>query len=141
MDLCLAKKKNKDKNEETCNKPTKYIIRLENEEKYVHPRCGIHSKKVDDVNKITLDIFYQKNKKKDNNTINLNDVTNNFDKKINICDNKKEDIVNDKNNKIDEKEIKIPCLQYIKYLISKDDYDICQYKDCQFAHNIEIIYT
>jgi flagellar hook-associated protein FlgK len=135
MDLCLAKKKNG----EICNKPTKYIIKLENEKEYIHPRCGMHLKNIDDTNKIKLDEFYQKNKKNDNNTIDLDDVANNFNEKINITNDKN----NEKNNnkKIDKKEIKKPCLQYIIYLISKDDNDMCQFEDCQFAHNIEIIYT
>lgn len=126
MDLCLAKKKNG----ELCNKPTKYIIRLEKEEEYKHPRCGLHLKNIEDNNKITIDEFYQKNNKKDNDTIILNDVINinEFKEKVNIT--------NDNNN-----EIKKPCLQYIKWLISEDNDDICQYGDCHFAHNIEIIYT
>jgi hypothetical protein len=117
MDLCLAKKING----ETCNKPTKYVIRLEKEEEYKHPRCGMHLKNIEDINKIKIDEFYQKNKEKDD-VMNINE----FKEKINIT--------NDNN-----KEIKKPCLQYIKYLISKDGDDLCQYEDCQFAHNIEII--
>jgi len=58
-----------------------------------------------------------------------------FNKKININD----DIKGEKEtNKIDRKK---PCLQHILYLISQDENEACQYKDCQFAHNINIVYT
>lgn len=142
MNLCLFEKEKKDKNKEKiitiCNKPTKYIIRLENEEEYNHPRCGIHSRNIDDKNKIKFDEFMKKNK--DNyNTINLNNITNKFSEQINISDDKKEKDNN--NKKMDEKINMKPCLQYITYLISKDDSDICQFEDCQFAHNIDIVYT
>ncbi len=73
---------------------------------------------------------------------NENSIIDDFKEKLNMNENyeKKED-----NNKIleniDEKIKKKPCLQQIIYLISKDNNDICQFDDCQFAHNIDIIYT
>lgn len=142
MDLCLAKKKNG----EICNKPTKYIIKIDNNEEYIHPRCGMHSKNIDELNKVKLDEFYQKS----NNNVNLNDIANDFNKKLNISDKKddkddeRKNIINNENKdnkKTEKKEIKKPCLQHILYLISKDKDDMCQYDDCQFAHNIEILYN
>lgn len=132
MDLCLAEKKNKEEGEKNqkCNKPTKYIIKLENEEEYSHPRCGIHSRNIDDKNKIPLDEFMNQNKENDDDN-KLNITIDNSDKE------KKESHAMNK----DKKELKRPCLQYVMYLISKDDNDLCQYEDCQFAHNIKIIYT
>lgn len=52
-----------------CNKKAKYMIKIEGEENYIHPRCGTHSKKED---KIEL---YPKNKKNinDKNKEKVND--------------------------------------------------------------------
>jgi hypothetical protein len=140
MDICLFEKEKKEKNgekiREICKKPTKYIIKIEEEEDYIHPRCGIHSRNIDDKNKIKIDELKNKNKGNDNNTIDLNNVTNKFSEKINISDDKK-----DKVNDIKKINEKIPCLQYFLYLRSKKDIDLCQFEDCQFAHNFYIGFT
>lgn len=143
MDLCLEKKSKK--SEEQCHKPAKYIIRLENEKEYNHPRCGIHSKNIDNINKIT----YNDYKNKENNVNNKLNLESDFDRKININDPKiKEDINTefnnkneDNNKKMDKKERKKYCLSYLEYLRTGDDNDKCQFgKDCVFAHNFYIVY-
>lgn len=139
MSLCDDEKKNGNK----CNKPAKFKIRLENEIEYIHPRCGIHSKKINDKDKILLDNINQENKESNKD---LSNVINHFNEKIDINENENE--VNEvkenqeKNEHNANKDYrKKPCLQYILYLISQNNDDVCQFEDCQFAHNIDIVYT
>lgn len=137
MSLCDDRKKNG----ELCGKPAKFKIKMENETEYIHPRCGIHSKKINEKDKILLDKINQENK--ENNNKNINNVINDFDKKIYINDNKNDikEIQEKKENNVNNKVRKKPCLQYILYLISQNKEDDCQFEDCQFAHNINIVYT
>lgn len=145
--VCCVKIKSGKRKGELCNAiiSEKYEILIKNVKYYV---CGRHTKidKTEDI-----DIIKYKDDKPDN----LSSVDNNkvIEKEIDIDIN--DNIIKDFNDKLDiNKETdnnnydkidklckKKPCLQYIIYLISKDDNDICQFEDCQFAHNINIIYT
>lgn len=69
---------------------------------------------------------------------NIQTIINEFNTKVIIDNEIKTDNNNFKNN---ESKQKNPCLQHIIYLISNDKNDICQFEDCQFAHNIDIVYT
>lgn len=80
-------------------------------------------------------------KDKSNTEDKTSDIINDFEKmNINNSKNDKDDKYNENNEK-DGKYTKKPCLQHIIYLISNDNNDVCQFEDCQFAHNINIIYT
>lgn len=132
---CYAKKKNGELCNTKLTEKNKNEINIENRIYFV---CGRH-KKVNNINDIDISKYNVIDKK---DMINENSIIDDFKEKLNMNENneKKED-----NNKIlgniDEKIKKKPCLQQIIYLISKDNNDICQFDDCQFAHNIEIIYT
>lgn len=132
---CYTKKKNGELCNTKLTEKNKNEINIENRIYFV---CGRH-KKVNNINDIDISKYNVIDKK---NMINENSIIDDFKEKLNMNENneKKED-----NNKIleniDEKIKKKPCLQQIIYLISKDNNDICQFDDCQFAHNIDIIYT
>lgn len=119
--VCYAKKKNGETCDTKLTEKNIHEIKIENKIYFV---CGRHKK----INKIE-DI--------DVSRYEVTDKTDKSDENDNIIDefNEKLNITNEKNDK------KKPCLQYIIYLISKDDNDMCQFEDCQFAHNINIIYT
>lgn len=133
--ICYAKKKNG----ELCN--TKLTDKNKNEvniENNIYFVCGRHKKinNINDIDKSKYDFI----DKKDISNENTN-IIDDFNEKLNISKNneKKED--NKKIKNIDKNIRKKPCLQHIIYLISKDNDDTCQFDDCQFAHNIDIIYT
>lgn len=132
--VCYAKKKNGETCDTKLTEKNTHEIKIENKIYFV---CGRHKK----INKIE-DI--------DVSRYEVTDKTDKFDEKDNIIDvfNEKLNITNEKipekenkYNKYEKNDKKKPCLQYIIYLISKDDNDMCQFEDCQFAHNINIIYT
>lgn len=55
-----------------CNKEAKYMVKLETEKEYIHPRCGTHAKKMDKVelyikNKRNINKNEKKVKNKNNN--------------------------------------------------------------------------
>ena len=123
--VCYAKKKNG----EICN--TKLTEKNRNEikiENRIYFVCGRH-KKVNNIDEIDAEKYY------------IIDKPDTFNDKSDIIDDFKEKLNISKNNEEkDKKDRKKPCLQHIIYLISKDDNDICQFDDCQFAHNINIVY-
>lgn len=49
----------------TCDKPANYFVKNNNETEFIHPRCGTHSKKVNEADKIP--IKEKVNKEKVNN--------------------------------------------------------------------------
>lgn len=123
--VCYARKKNGELCNTKLTEKNKHGIKIENVIYFV---CGRH-KKINNVEDIDISRYEIIDKSdipdKESNIINE------FNEKLNIS-----------NNKIlEESYKKKPCLQYIIYLISKDDNDICQFEDCQFAHNINILYT
>lgn len=117
----------KKKNGEICN--TKLTEKNKNEIKIknrIYFVCGRHKKvnNIDDIDISKYDIIDKID-------------TYDFNEKINISKKNEENV----NKIIDKKENKKkPCLQHIIYLISKDDNDLCKFDDCQFAHNIDIVY-
>lgn len=113
--VCYAKKKNGELCNTNLKDKNKHEIKIENK---IYSVCGRH-KKINNIENIDVSKYEISDKSKKDNIIS-----------------------NDKNNEESKKkENNKPCLQYIKYLISKDDNDMCQFKDCQFAHNVNIIYT
>lgn len=132
---CYAKKKNGDLCNVNLTKKNRYEIKIENKTFFV---CGRH-KKIENIDDIDISKYENVD---DKNIDNYKDVLPEFNEKLNINDNIKE-LKDEKeikqNNKIDRKK---PCLQHILYLISEDKNDDCQYEDeCQFAHNINIVYN
>lgn len=123
--VCYARKKNGELCNTKLTEKNKHEIKIENGIYFV---CGRH-KKINNVEDIDISRY---------EVIDKSDI---LDKESNIINefNEKLNISNDKI--LEENYKKKPCLQYIIYLISKDDNDICQFEDCQFAHNIKIIYT
>lgn len=119
--VCYARKKNGELCNTKLTEKNKHEIKIENGMYFV---CGRH-KKINNVENIDISRY---------------EITD----KIDILD-KKSDIINEFNEKLninnDKKDKKKPCLQYIIYLISKDDNNICQFEDCQFTHNVNIVYT
>lgn len=134
---CYAKKKNGDLCNVNLTEKNRNKIKIEDKTFFV---CGRH-KNIESIDNIDISKYENTNNK---NVDNYKEILSEFNEKININDSAKE-VKNEKekeirqNNKID---IKKPCLQHILYLISKDNNDVCQYDDeCQFAHNINIVYT
>jgi len=113
---------NKKNNGVICGKPAKFKIKEVNETEYIHPRCGIHSRKVNEKDKVLIDDI---NQYKNNNSIRNNDVTKDFHEKLNL-DNRKKTL----------------CYQHFSYLALQDENEICQYGDnCEFSHKFTINYT
>lgn len=113
MDTCYAKKKNGEICNTNLNEKNKHEIKIDNKTFFV---CGRH-KNVKSITDIEI----------------IDEITNNVDKM---------NLNNENDNKIYDMDIKKPCLQHILYLISKNEEDICQYgKKCEFAHNVNIVYT
>lgn len=127
--VCYARKKNGELCNTKLTEKNKYEIKIENGTYFV---CGRH-KKINNLKDIDISRYE------------VIDKTDILDKESNIINefNEKLNISNDKiqEKSYNKKDKKKPCLQYIIYLISKDDNDICQFEDCQFAHNINILYT
>lgn len=126
MDLCYAikkntKKENKEINvDDICNtkltEKNKHEIKIDGKIIYT---CGRHKNLKD------ISDFKIPDEKLQNITNDFNQMKLNQDEK--------------ENNEYREK--KQSCLQHILFLISQDKNDRCQYTDCQFAHNIDIVYT
>lgn len=133
--VCYAKKKNG----EICNTKltdkNRNDIKIENRIFFV---CGRHKK----INNIE-DIDVSRYEVKDNSdkSYEKSNIVDDFNEKLDISKNNEEGNNNKKIEKIDKKVRKKPCLQNIIYLISEDDSDICQFEDCQFAHNIDVVYN
>ena len=126
--ICYAKKKNGDICNVNLTEKNRHKIEIENKTFLV---CGRH-KKIENIDDIDISKYENTNNKDIDSP---QEILADFNKKININD----DIKGEKEtNKIDRKK---PCLQHILYLISQDENEACQYKDCQFAHNINIVYT
>lgn len=123
--VCYAKKKNRELCNTNLTEKNRHEIKIENGIYFV---CGRH-KKINNIEDIDI------SKYKVTDEADKEDIINEFNEKINIRNDKKHQ--EEDNKKTDRKK---PCLQYIKYLISKDDSDMCQFEDCQFAHNINIVY-
>ena len=133
--FCYAKKKNGD----LCN--TRLTEKNTNEIKIkdkTYLVCGRHKKINNEKDiEVNTDNTNIKNKNKENKIYTEEErnssIVNEFNEKISIT--------SDETSRSKDKKNKKPCLQYIIYLISKDDDDACKFEDCQFAHNIEIVYT
>jgi hypothetical protein len=126
--VCYAKKKNSEICNTNLTEKNRHEIKIEDKIYYV---CGRH-KRINNIEDIDTSMYTINNKN------NKDDIIEEFNEKINIINDKKQEEDNNKKIKTDRKK---PCLQYIIYLISKDNNDMCQFDDCQFAHNIDIIYT
>jgi hypothetical protein len=131
--VCYAKKKNGELCNTNLKEKNRHEIKIENGIYFV---CGRHKKinNIEDIDISRYKVTDNVNKKDDKD-----DIINEFNEKLNISNDKKQE--EDDNKKIDKTDTKKPCLQYIIYLISKDNSDMCQFEDCQFAHNINIVYT
>lgn len=132
--VCYAKKKNGELCNTKLTEKNRNKIKIENRIYFV---CGRH-KKANNIDEIDASKYYIVDKPDTFND--KNDIIDDFKEKLNISENNREKD-NKRIEKIDNKDRKKPCLQHIIYLISKDDNDICQFDDCQFAHNINIVYV
>lgn len=132
--VCYAKKKNGELCITKLTEKNRHEIKIENKTYFV---CGRHKKinNIEDIDVSKYEITDKSDKSDENGSI-----IDEFNEKLNIINDKNRE-EEDKYNKYEKMDKKKPCLQYIMYLISKDNNDMCQFGDCQFAHNINIIYT
>jgi hypothetical protein len=128
--VCYAKKKDGKLCNTKLTEKNKHEIEIENRIYFV---CGRH-KRIGNTEDIDISKYVVADK-----IDNKDDIINEFNKKLNIINGKNHEV--DENKKTDKEDRKKPCLQYIIYLISKENSDMCQFEDCQFAHNINIVYT
>lgn len=134
---CYGKVKTGKKKGERCNNKINEE-EINERKKLINGKTYYFCKKHININSIE-NIVTEEIKESDENPItqkisvndNIQPLVDEFNTKLNI----------DKENKKDNNKFKKPCLQHIIYLISNDKNDMCQFDDCQFAHNIDIIYT
>ena len=141
---CYGKVKTGKKKGERCNNKINEE-EINERKKLINGKTYYFCKKHININSIE-DIVIEEIKESDENPItqeisvndNIQPVVDEFNTKFNIDKENKKDNNKLKNNESKEKK---PCLQHIIYLISNDKNDMCQFDDCQFAHNIDIVYT
>lgn len=141
---CYGKIKTGKKKGEKCNNNINEE-EINEREKLIDGKTYYFCKKhinVNSIEDVVTEEMEESNEKPITQEINVNDniqtVIDEFNTKVIIDKEIKKDENKIKNNESKEKK---PCLQHIIYLISNDKNDICQFDDCQFAHNIDIVYT